>query len=24
MQEINTLLIALDKTWDDDLLPLCS
>ncbi|CAI6184948.1 hypothetical protein DJICPGNB_13450 [Escherichia coli] len=20
----NTLLIALDKTWDDDLLPLCS
>ncbi len=23
MQEINTLLIALDKTWDDDLLPLC-
>ncbi|ENG6983275.1 recombinase, partial [Escherichia coli] len=22
MQEINTLLIALDKTWDDDLLPL--
>ncbi len=24
MQEINTLLIAPDKTWDDDLLPLCS
>ena len=24
MQEINTLLIALYKTWDDDLLPLCS
>ncbi|MBT1617318.1 hypothetical protein KK477_27535, partial [Klebsiella pneumoniae] len=24
MQEINTLLIALDKTWDDALLPLCS
>ncbi len=24
MREINTLLIALDKTWNDDLLPLCS
>ncbi|ENE5759202.1 phage recombination protein Bet [Salmonella enterica subsp. enterica serovar Braenderup] len=24
MQEINDLLISLNKTWDDDLLPLCS
>ncbi|EPZ2211069.1 phage recombination protein Bet, partial [Escherichia coli] len=24
MQEINALLIALGKTWDEDLLPLCS
>ena len=24
LQEINDLLIAMDKTWDDDLLPLCS
>lgn len=24
MQEINDLLITLNKTWDDDLLPLCS
>ncbi|EIX7616233.1 hypothetical protein MK833_004648, partial [Escherichia coli] len=24
MQEINGLLTSMDKTWDDDLLPLCS
>ncbi|HGG5410214.1 TPA: recombinase RecT, partial [Salmonella enterica subsp. enterica serovar Mississippi] len=24
MREINDLLITLNKTWDDDLLPLCS
>lgn len=24
MQEINDLLLTMDKSWDDDLLPLCS
>ena len=24
MKEINDLLISMDKSWDDDLLPLCS